>query len=402
MMKDPGAITRYPKEKRKPSARILAGLLIVALVVLGGFMLMRRAKAQEKSAFLQAEALYESEQYDAATTALHDFLSRYDQGIYTSQARYYLASSQQALGQHAASLPLWRQLLNDATLEPDYKQQAAYNLGICLERSDDTQGALQSYQEATRGPGSQLSAAAWLRIGELLDEAHQLQKAAASYREVAHRYPETAEAKEAISRLNEITLPNVLKANSERYQVKRGDVLAIIARRQGSSIGQIMLANGLNSPRLSIGDQLLIPKVRFNLDVGLEDRMALLKIGDFIVKTYPICVGHPDTPTPFGDFRIINKLDRPDWRNPEGILIPYGDPANELGSRWLGIASDDIPASRGFGLHGTIDPGSIGQAISHGCLRFYNEDIEQLFELLNVNVPVRIAAHARQAQWHSW
>lgn len=401
-MKNAGVQERYPKPKRSSAPLFLAGLVLVALVVLGGFLLSKRSKAREQQMFVDAEVLYQSEQYEAAATALNDFLSRYDQSPRAPQASYYLASTQQALGEHEAATPLWEKLLQDTTFPQGQLQSIAYNLGLCLERTGDLQGSVSAYQKATQGPDAQLAAVSWLRIGEYHEAQKDLAQSAQAYRNAADQFPQTVEGKQAAARLSELTLPRALRVDAETYIVQRGDVLATIARKTGSSVGQIMLANGLTGPNLSIGDRLLIPKLSLSLDVGLDERRALLKLGEQIVKTYPTCIGSPDTPTPEGMFRIINKLDKPDWRNPDGILIPYGDPENELGVRWLGIESDEIRASRGFGLHGTIDPNSIGQSVSHGCLRFYNEDIEELFGLLKVGTPVRIGSHTQPAQWYQW
>jgi lipoprotein-anchoring transpeptidase ErfK/SrfK len=48
--------------------------------------------------------------------------------------------------------------------------------------------------------------------------------------------------------------------------------------------------------------------------------------------------------------------------------------ANPVGTRWIGLSA------KGFGIHGTTNPGSIGHAKSHGCIRLRNHDVERLFE----------------------
>lgn len=57
--------------------------------------------------------------------------------------------------------------------------------------------------------------------------------------------------------------------------------------------------------------------------------------------------------------------------------VPYGDPGNPLGTRW--IAWD---GRQGFGFHGTWSPETVGTAASDGCIRLRNEDVERLFEIL--------------------
>lgn len=88
-----------------------------------------------------------------------------------------------------------------------------------------------------------------------------------------------------------------------------------------------------------------------------------------VFKTYPIAVGKPSTPTPKGNFKIINKT-----YNPGG---PFG-------ARWLGLSI------RGYGIHGTNNPSSIGHNVSHGCIRLYNNNIIELYNLVSIGTPVKI------------
>jgi LysM repeat protein len=89
------------------------------------------------------------------------------------------------------------------------------------------------------------------------------------------------------------------------------------------------------------------------------------------MQSYPIAVGKPDTPTPPGQFQVINKI-----INPGGIL----------GSRWMGL---NIPQGN-YGIHGTNNPASIGKAVSNGCIRMHNHHIEALFPQIEIGTLVII------------
>jgi hypothetical protein len=65
------------------------------------------------------------------------------------------------------------------------------------------------------------------------------------------------------------------------------------------------------------------------------------------------------------------------------VVIPPG-PNNPLGPRWVGLSQ------KGFGIHGTNQPSSVGKAASHGCIRMRNRDIEQFFEMVSVGDAVSI------------
>ncbi len=105
--------------------------------------------------------------------------------------------------------------------------------------------------------------------------------------------------------------------------------------------------------------------------VSISDRRLALVEGGRVIKIYRTAVGAPKSPSPLGTYEIVNRLSHPTYFAP-GKVIPPG-PANPLGTRWLGLSLD------GYGIHGTNQPRSIGRAVSHGCVRLRNEDIEDLF-----------------------
>jgi lipoprotein-anchoring transpeptidase ErfK/SrfK len=126
--------------------------------------------------------------------------------------------------------------------------------------------------------------------------------------------------------------------------------------------------------------------------VSIPDRkLAVLEDGR-VLKVFPVAVGAEDSPSPDGEFQIINRLSNPTYYHP-GKVIPAG-PANPLGSRWIGLSL------KGYGIHGTNAPRSIGKAASHGCIRMAKRDLEQLFDLVRVGdtVVIRAEADAQTAQ----
>lgn len=106
--------------------------------------------------------------------------------------------------------------------------------------------------------------------------------------------------------------------------------------------------------------------------VSVPDRkLALIEDGR-VVKTYRIAIGAKDSPSPSGSFTIAHRIPQPTYYAP-GIVTAPG-PENPLGTRWIGLSV------KGFGIHGTNQPGSIGRRASHGCVRMRNRDVEDLFE----------------------
>jgi L,D-transpeptidase ErfK/SrfK len=116
--------------------------------------------------------------------------------------------------------------------------------------------------------------------------------------------------------------------------------------------------------------------------VSIPDRKLVLLDGTRVVKIYDVAVGKASTPSPAGQFQIVNRVPNPTWYAPGKIVGPGRQ--NPLGTRWMGLSA------KGYGIHGTNAPRSIGKAASHGCIRMRKHDLEELFELVNVGVPVEL------------
>ena len=109
--------------------------------------------------------------------------------------------------------------------------------------------------------------------------------------------------------------------------------------------------------------------MKTQINIELAQRRLMLKIEGNIFSTYPVAIGKPSTPTPVGDFKIINKI-----KNPGGAL----------GTRWMQFTW------REHGIHGTNAPESIGKAVSLGCVRMYNHDVEEVYNRVESNTPIII------------
>lgn len=108
------------------------------------------------------------------------------------------------------------------------------------------------------------------------------------------------------------------------------------------------------------------------IEVDINKRMLYVFSGDEEVAMYPVAVGKPEWPTRTGSWRIYEVVWNPWWHPPDeewawyrAIMAP-GDPDNPLGRAQLIY---DAPRS----IHGTIEPSSIGRAVSHGSIRVTNE-----------------------------
>ncbi|HTB19064.1 MAG TPA: L,D-transpeptidase [Bryobacteraceae bacterium] len=120
------------------------------------------------------------------------------------------------------------------------------------------------------------------------------------------------------------------------------------------------------------------------LIVNLPARKIALVQDGRVVKMYSVAVGKKSTPSPSGAFHVASHVMNPTYSH-EGKVVGPG-PSNPVGTRWMSLGF------KGYGIHGTNHPESIGHAASHGCIRLRNHDVEELFELVRVGDEVDLIA----------
>ena len=118
--------------------------------------------------------------------------------------------------------------------------------------------------------------------------------------------------------------------------------------------------------------------------VSIPDRKLALFENGRVVRFYRISVGKSATPSPVGIFKIVNRVTHPTYYH-KGQVIGAGK-GNPVGTRWMGLSA------KGYGIHGTNQPDSIGKAASTGCIRMRRQDLEELFEFVAIGDTVQIRA----------
>lgn len=116
--------------------------------------------------------------------------------------------------------------------------------------------------------------------------------------------------------------------------------------------------------------------------VSLVDRKLAVIDNGAVIATFQVAVGANVSPSPTGEFTIVSRVSNPTYYH-RGTVIPTGKD-NPVGTRWVGLNL------KGYGIHGTNAPRSIGRAASHGCIRLRNRDMERLFTMLKVGDAVQI------------
>ena len=166
------------------------------------------------------------------------------------------------------------------------------------------------------------------------------------------------------------------------YEIQPGDQLRKIANKYQLSWQYLSRLNQVDAKKIRPGKKLKVFQGPFQARVDLSDFELTVLLNGQYVKRYPVGTGKMNT-TPLGEFTVLEKLENPTYYGPDGMVLEPDDPQNPLGERWIDIGNS-------FGIHGTIEPDSIGKSESAGCVRMRNEDVAEVYDLLTVGSSVRI------------
>ena len=187
------------------------------------------------------------------------------------------------------------------------------------------------------------------------------------------------------------------------------DTFSDIALGENQGFNELRLANpDVDAWLPGDGTQVVIPSRHVLPDVaqeGIVINVPEMRLFFFpkvaadeapVVITHPISIGRREWTTPHGGTKIVAKAKEPAWYPPESIraeheergdplpkIVPPG-PENPLGKFALRLG---LP---GYLIHGTNKPAGLGMRVTHGCIRMYPSDIEQLFHQTKVGTAVRI------------
>jgi len=180
------------------------------------------------------------------------------------------------------------------------------------------------------------------------------------------------------------------------YEVKPGDSLSRIVQNEGVATEWLLIqrVNRLSNPSgIYVGQKLKLLRGPFHAVVSKSAFRMDLYVGPpeevdqwVYVRSLNVGLGEEDG-TPVGAFKVRrhSKLINPFWRNPRtGEEFAADDPDNPIGEHWIGLQGiGQAETFSGYGIHGTIDPESIGQERSMGCVRMLPDDVALVYELLS-------------------
>jgi LysM repeat protein len=158
------------------------------------------------------------------------------------------------------------------------------------------------------------------------------------------------------------------------YVIQPNDQLRVIANKYHLSWEYLARLNKTEPRRIRVDQKLKVVKGPFAAVVDLEDFALTIHLQGYFVKRYQVGIGK-DGSSPVGKFAVLNKIENPQYTGPDGRVISSDDPSNPLGERWLDLGDS-------YGIHGTIDPESIGKAASRGCIRLRDNDVIEVYDFL--------------------
>ncbi len=188
---------------------------------------------------------------------------------------------------------------------------------------------------------------------------------------------------------------------SQAYVVKRGDSLAKVARAEKLGVDWrfVQRINALPTEKAVHPDmRLKLVYGPFNAEVIKSEFRFNLYAGEgterVMVASFPCGTGTNDS-TPIGTFKVRtgSKLINPEWRNPRtGERFAANDPKNPIGERWIGLQGTTPETAKftGYGVHGTVEPQSIGKQMSMGCVRLGDAEVQVVYELIGDSSTVTI------------
>jgi lipoprotein-anchoring transpeptidase ErfK/SrfK len=277
---------------------------------------------------------------------------------------------------------------------------------LAAETSADTPPADPAHadQDADVDPaGPDVGSMAWTDVLELIKDTDRMVEARRLLSEILIKRADTLTyGDEQILRqgLTNINLQLVYSKKVDPqdplagwHTISAGDNLTKLARPYKVTHEFLAWINGLSSPdRIFAGQKIKVIQGPFHVVVDKSDYRMDIYLADptdgqwLYVNSLPVGIGADDS-TPVGRWIVTprGKVSNPEWTDPRtGKVWAADDPANPVGDYWISLEGygDETADLRGYGIHGTVNPESIGDQQSMGCIRLRDRDIETVYKLL--------------------
>ncbi|MDP8248020.1 MAG: L,D-transpeptidase family protein [Candidatus Tritonobacter lacicola] len=361
-------------------------LMVIGAVVLAAAVYTASGRLAGSSRLERARSLYESGDEKGAYRLFEDIYNKRPDSRLGKEALYYLC--RMGRGTTDERMALWHKFL-DGEPTGDARAAGMLELAVLYREKGENEKAIETYNGVIRSAsGDGREVRAMRELASLYRSTGKLKEARDMLESILEEHPGTPEVGEIQNNMGEINVEAILSRKideplSLEYVVKPGDSLAKITKKFNTTVDLLKACNNKKDGTIRVNDRLKVVTADFAILIDKSQcTLSLLANGD-LFKIYSVGTGR-DNITPVGAFKVTDKIVEPVWYKPGGGEIPYGDPGNLLGTRWINI---DLP---GYGIHGTWEPETIGKQMSAGCIRLLNEDVEELFMIIPLGTPVTI------------
>ncbi len=339
--------------------------------------------------------LHSQGEYSESVSLIRGVLEKKPAVYEKTHVKFILADSLGKLGEQQEATEIWKEIASGPQDE-QYYPASLFHLGLIEKNRGGVSEAAAAFEKVIENfPRSSIIPEAYFHLADCLRTMRNWEGARENYEKLINSFPGSAiavPAKDELGKLNIYLIHSpAITVHDIPYEVRPGDTLERIARQHNTTVELIIKANDLPGAMIPVGKRLKLTPSNFEIFVDADENVMTLTLNERFFKRYPVGTGEYGK-TPLGEFKIINKMVHPVWYSEDGIY-PYGHPKNILGTRWLGLDR------RGYGLHGTAEPESIGKHETAGCVRMLNEDVEELFDLVIVGTLVTIEGTSLPDAW---
>ena len=392
-----------PKKEGPSLTKIVIVLALLAAVAYGGlygyqyYRSVRRAQTVQKApdVIQQAQDFIDQGKYDEAKDNLTALLDKPGAATVAPRALRLLAEIARHAGDEDQALTYLHRAAYDYPNDAG-RPAAAVAYGKQLEKMGRDDDARKVYKDVTASAPPDLRAPALTGLGRLQEKEGHLEAARDLYKKAVQLAPWDSQAwNDALDALGAANVKLIFSTkpteDSDYYTVEPGDNLIGIGIKLNTTQGLLTRANGLKeNSTLHVGQRLKYTHKDFRIVIERSTCRLFLFDGSGLFKRYYVGLGKKGHETTLGKYRIGNKQKNPAWYKPGVGRIPFGDPRNELGTRWMPMVPEAEDLPRDLGIHGTFQPDSVGKYSSSGCARLINDKVEELYDLVVRATPVEV------------
>ena len=131
------------------------------------------------------------------------------------------------------------------------------------------------------------------------------------------------------------------------------------------------------------------------VDVDLSTRRLVVRVDGRQAGSYEIAVGKPEYQTPKGTYKLSRVVWNPSWVPPDEAWADTAE-KKEPGEKGNPMGRVKILFDEQLYIHGTADKASLGEPVSHGCIRMSNANAMKLARLV-----MEYGGASKPAEWYS-